>query len=317
MYDPIARRLAGHDYHPVGIDLRGHRSNRRRDAPAGSHFLPPPTELRGALGELGIEKAYVVGASFGGGVAVWLNALTPGLVLHSILAEAIAFDQQSLGNVANPMAEQTRRRRVNWPSREEMAASYGSRPPLDALEDAALRAYLRYGTIDQPDGSVTLACAPEVEAGYYERAATIDGGRGAATVLGELAGRVTVVCGRNSSLGLNRFRVQAELAGGDLVALDAGHLVLHENTDRAVALIRERLLVHQASPPAEGSRTPVGRHIDASKLRAGSRVERSSKRARSRTSRRLDPPTDFDPSSSITEQNGQAVATMLAPVAAA
>ena len=256
MYDPIARRLAGHDYHPVGIDLRGHGRTDPPRAPGEFAFPSIATELQGALGQLGIERAFVVGASMGGGVAVWLNALTPGLVLHAILAEAIAFDQQSLGDVANPLAEQTRRRRINWPSREEMAASYGSRPPLDALEDAALRAYLRYGTIDQPDGSVNLACSPEVEAGIYERAATIDGGRGAATVLGELAGKVTVVCGLRSSLGLNRFRVQAELAGGDLVALDAGHLVLHENTERAVALIREHFLVHQDSPPAEGSTRP-------------------------------------------------------------
>jgi len=256
MYDPIARRLAGEEYHPVGIDLRGHGRTDPPLAPAEFAFPSVATELRGALGQLGIEQTFVVGASFGGGVAVWLNALAPGLVLHAILVEAIAFDQQSLSNVANPMAEQTRRRRVNWPSREEMAASYSSRPPLDALEDAALRAYLRYGTIDQPDGSVNLACAPEVEAGYYERAATIDGGRGAAGVLKELAGRVTVVCGLRSSLGLNRFRDQAEIAGGELVAFDSGHLVLHESTDRAVALIRERCRVHQESPPAEGSSRP-------------------------------------------------------------
>jgi pimeloyl-ACP methyl ester carboxylesterase len=117
MYDPIARRLAGAQYHPFGIDLRGHGRTDPPLAPAEFAFPSVATELWGALGELGIAKAYVVGASFGGGVAVWLNALAPGLVLHAILAEAIAFDQQSLGNVANPMAEQTRRRRVNWPGR--------------------------------------------------------------------------------------------------------------------------------------------------------------------------------------------------------
>jgi pimeloyl-ACP methyl ester carboxylesterase len=256
MYDPIARRLAGQEYHPIGIDLRGHGRTDPPRSPAEFAFPSIAAELRGALGELGIDHAFVVAASFGGGVAVWLNALAPGLVAHALLAEAIAFDQQSLSNVANPMAEQTRRRRVNWPSREEMAVSYGSRPPLDALEDAALRAYLRYGTVDQPDGSVSLACAPEVEAGIYERAATMEGGRGAATVLGELAGRVTIVCGMNSSLGVDRFRVQAKIAGGELVVFDSGHLVLHENTDRAVALIRERCRLHQASPPAEGSARP-------------------------------------------------------------
>jgi pimeloyl-ACP methyl ester carboxylesterase len=256
MYDPIARRLAGPEYHPVGIDLRGHGRTDPPLAPAEFAFQSVAAEVAGALDQLGIGQAFVVGASFGGGVAVWLNALVPGLVRHAILAEAIAFDQQSLSNVANPMAEQTLRRRVNWPSREEMAASYGSRPPLDALEDAALRAYLRYGTIDQPDGSVSLACAPEVEAGYYERAATIEGGRGAAGVLGELSGRVTVVCGLNSSLGPDRFRDQAEIAGGELVTFDSGHLVLHESTDRAVTLIRERCRIHHESPPVAGSSRP-------------------------------------------------------------
>ena len=52
------------------------------------------------------------------------------------------------------------------------------------------------------------------------------------------------------------WRHQAEIAGGELVAFDSGHLVLHESTDRAVALIRERCRVHQESPPAEGSSRP-------------------------------------------------------------
>jgi pimeloyl-ACP methyl ester carboxylesterase len=256
MYDPIARRLAGADFHPVGVDLRGHGRTDPPATPAEFAFQSVAIELAGALSQVGIARAFVVGASFGGGVAVWLNALFPGLVAHAILAEAIAFDQQALSDIANPMAEQTRRRRVNWPNRDEIATSYGSRPPLDALEPAALRAYLRYGTLDQPDGSVNLACDPAVEAGYYERAATIDGGRGAAGELGKLAGHATVLCGQHSNLGPNRFRRQAELAGAGFVALDAGHLVLHEDTVRAIDLIQEHARDHQAPPSAEGSRRP-------------------------------------------------------------
>jgi pimeloyl-ACP methyl ester carboxylesterase len=256
MYDPIARRLAGPHFHPVGIDLRGHGGTDAPRTHADFAFASVATELRGALGQLGIEKSFVVGTSFGGGVAVWLNAIDPGLVVHAILAEAIAFGGEALGNIASPLAEQTRRRRVNWPNREEMAASYGSRPPLDALEPAALRAYLRYGTIDQPDGSVDLACKPEIEAGYYERAMTPDGGGGAAGVLAELTGRVTVVCGDRSNLGVHRFRLQAEVTHSDLVVLDAGHLVLHENTERAVALIREHCQVPLDAPKAKGPPPP-------------------------------------------------------------
>jgi pimeloyl-ACP methyl ester carboxylesterase len=248
MYEPIARRLAGEDYHPIGFDLRGHGLSDPPVAPDDFAFAALAGDVVGALAELGMTEVFMVGSSLGGGVAVWVNALAPGLVRHAVLAEAIAFDAPTLRAAANPLVEGARRRRINWPSREEMVTSYGSRPPLDALDPEALRAYIRYGTTDQPDGTVNLACLPETEAGFYERASSMDGGVGAGGVLGALAGRATIVCGARSDLGVNRFRHQAEAAGGEFVALEAGHLVLHEDTDRAVALLRERCEVGQ--PPA-------------------------------------------------------------------
>lgn len=251
MYDPIARQLAGSAYHAIGFDLRGHG---RTDPPVESgdySFAALAEDVVRALGELDVSRAYLVGSSLGGGVAVWVNTLAPDLVLHAVLAEAVVFDLQPLQAEASPLAEQTRRRRVNWPSRAEMFASYGSRPPLDAIEPSALAAYLRYGAVDRADGTVDLACDPAVEAGFYERAT--ENALSTAAELPGLAGKATVVCGAHTSLGLGRFRRQAEELDAELVVLEAGHLVLHEDSDRAAALIAERCRPHGASSGEERS----------------------------------------------------------------
>ena len=54
-------------------------------------------------------------------------------------------------------------------------------------------------------------------------------------------GRATIVCGKYSDMSLLRFGRQAQLVASELVALEANHLLLHEDTDRAVGLIETYL----------------------------------------------------------------------------
>ncbi|HRW39382.1 MAG TPA: hypothetical protein P5254_16920, partial [Aquihabitans sp.] len=67
-----------------------------------------------------------------------------------------------------PLAAAARRRRPSFPSKAEALDRYASRPPLGLLRADALAAYVEHGFVDQPDGSVALACAPEDEARVFE-----------------------------------------------------------------------------------------------------------------------------------------------------
>jgi pimeloyl-ACP methyl ester carboxylesterase len=247
VYDPIARRLAG-AYRPIGVDLAGHgRTDPPNDA---SHYSQAAlaSDVAAFLDGIGIERTFVVGASLGGGVAIWLNSLRPGLVAKELLAEAVAFEDRGLSAGPNSFSERARRRRAEWPSREAIIDSYGSRPPFASFEPESLAAYVRYGTVESEDGTVRLACDPEVEASYFDRAMTSEGGPGAWTQLEKLRGRATIVCGKYSDMSLLQFGRQAQLVETELVPLEANHLLLHEDTDRAVELIETYLTDHETLP---------------------------------------------------------------------
>src|ERR1700729_896253 len=65
MYDPIARRLAGKDYHPIGFDLRGHGLSDPPVAPGDFAFAALARDVIGALGALGMTEVFMVGSSLG------------------------------------------------------------------------------------------------------------------------------------------------------------------------------------------------------------------------------------------------------------
>jgi pimeloyl-ACP methyl ester carboxylesterase len=65
-------------------------------------------------------------------------------------------------------AEQARRRRGVWPSREELFESYRARPPFNTWREDVLHIYIEEGTRFREDGQVELKCAPDLEALYYD-----------------------------------------------------------------------------------------------------------------------------------------------------
>jgi len=79
--------------------------------------------------------------------------------------------QSVLGSAASKsrLAEGARKRRSTFPSRQEALSRYGGRPPLNRLDDRALRAYVENGFDDASDGTVTLRCLPETEASVFEQ----------------------------------------------------------------------------------------------------------------------------------------------------
>jgi pimeloyl-ACP methyl ester carboxylesterase len=253
LFDPLARRLTDR-FRPIAVDLRGHGgTDTPTEVPEGFAFDRMAADVGAVLDHLGVAEHVALGESLGGGVATMLDALRPGSIRRLLLCEAIAFDPAVLaadrpaaagapdGAPRNFMADTARRRRAVWSDRETVRASYGSRPPLDALAPEALAAYVRWGFVDRPDGQIELACAPETEATIFEVSGGGQGVLGAWEHLGRTATEVVVVHGDASMLPAPWFRAQAGQVGRPPVVVSGGHFFVQEDTARAEELVRTYL----------------------------------------------------------------------------
>ena len=134
-----------------------------------------------------------VGHSMGGAALVLAELRRPGTFRGLWLYEPVIFPPGAGGGPRNPLAEGARRRRPEFPSRAEAIENFASKPPFNRLRADALHAYVRHGFVEQPDGSVRLACRPEDEARTYE----FGGSHGAWDRLGELRCPLVVACGED------------------------------------------------------------------------------------------------------------------------
>ena len=181
-FDPLARELRD-GFRPIGVDVRGHGESERPRDLADCTFPNATGDVLAVLDTLSVDEVLAVGHSMGGAVSILLDAVRPGIVRKALLCEAIAFPIDGLrdrpSGAPNVMADVARGRRAVWADRDTVRASYASRPPMNALEPAALDAYLQYGFRDRADGQIELACEPEVEAAWFEAAGQPDGAAGA------------------------------------------------------------------------------------------------------------------------------------------
>jgi hypothetical protein len=141
------------------------------------------------------------------------------------------------------MATIARKRRPVWPDRETARANYASKPPLDSVAPEFLAAYVRWGFTDRPDGQIELACPPEAEAQMFEVSADEAGANRAWQHLADLSCPATILAGTSSNLPMAWFEAEAERAGAALVAVEGGHFFMHEDLDRAEALVRQYLSI--------------------------------------------------------------------------
>jgi hypothetical protein len=109
------------------------------------------------------------------------------------------------------------------------------------MEPAALAAYVQFGFRDRADDAVELACAPEVEARYFEAASDADGATLAFEHLRGVGFPVTVVASSGTDLQPSWFVAQAEVSGGTYREVPGTHFFVQEDTERAAALVREHL----------------------------------------------------------------------------
>ena len=243
VFDPLAREMTA-DHRVVGVDMRGHGTS---DAPTRYEdcgFVAAAGDVVAMLDHLGFDEVVILGESLGGGTGILVDLLQPGRVRKLLLCEAIAmpaFDGLPGRSAENPMAAMARKRRPVWADRETVRESYGSRPPMNVLEPAALAGYVEWGFRDRPDGQVELSCPPEVEAWFFECGTRPDGAPASFEHLASLHADVTIVCADGTDLPDGMFAAQAARAGVDLITVHGTHFFVQEDTARAAALARAHL----------------------------------------------------------------------------
>lgn len=250
LYEPVAELLRD-SARVVAIDLPGHGASTTPRDRSGLGFEAMAAQVLETLDALRIRTASVAGGSLGGAVAILVDKLDPGRWNRAVLAEAVAFPTGPPTRTANGdadgsrhdgggMAEQARRRRVEFADEAAMVASLARRPPLSELAPEALAAYARWGTVPSP-GGIRLACDPDTEASVFEVSGESGGAQAAWDHLPHLSCPTTVLAGRTSFLP-DVFADQARHASATIVLVDGGHFVLHEDTSRGAELIRRHAL---------------------------------------------------------------------------
>jgi len=223
----------------IAMDLRGHG---RSDPPLGAiSWEELASDLVCLLDQLDIRRALVAGHSRGGGVSLLATAQRLDRVKSLVLIEPNLIDRpgQQAADRTRRAVERAGRRRAVWPDRETLFGAYRQRPIFTHWRDEALWAYINGGFKDGPDGQVQLACAPEVEAAYYE--AKI--GRDVWEAVAQLDLPALLVAAEGS----DRFRLDAPHAQKFLstapdvrsMTVPGGHFVVQENPEDIAKVILE------------------------------------------------------------------------------
>jgi pimeloyl-ACP methyl ester carboxylesterase len=195
IWQPMAASL--HGWHLIAPDFRLHGDSTYPDDlvldwwDVGRDVLASVDAFAVDSGDA--QRPVGVGHSMGGAALVLAELERPGTFRALWLYEPIIFP---LGprpaDDENPMVISARKRRPWFNDRDEAYENYASKPPLDELSPACLRAYVDHGFADADDGTVTLKCLPEREAQNYG----MGGAQGSFERLGELALPVVVAHGQ-------------------------------------------------------------------------------------------------------------------------
>jgi pimeloyl-ACP methyl ester carboxylesterase len=232
---PLARRLAG--LHCVALDGRGHGdSPLPADHPLDWYGLA--ADVLAVVDGLGFDHPCAFGHSSGGTAVLLAEQARPGTFAAIYCYEpVIVAADPPLGRDHNSvLGARARHRRASFPSRREALEHYASKPPLDAVDPEALRAYVDGGFDDDGAGGVRLKCRPEDEATVYEMATAHD----AYARLPDVICPVAVACGSESD-GCPPARGQSYVdllpRGHSEVLPGLGHLGPLERPDLVAASI--------------------------------------------------------------------------------
>ena len=176
------------------IDQRGHGASGKPEPGALNDWGVFVDDLLAVIDHLGDQVWYGVGHSLGGAVLLLAEARRPGLFRRLCCYEPVIYVPSVFedpgGARAVSLAELARKRRAVFDSKKAALDNYASKPPFSRFDAGTLEAYVEFGLVDLPDGTVTLACRREDEASVFDGAPStgglpaLDGVRAPVTLLG-------------------------------------------------------------------------------------------------------------------------------------
>lgn len=134
-----------------------------------------------AMQKAGLSKdrrVYGLGHSLGGAFTLLTAHAHPEVYRSLVLLDPILFPRQmllfmwvvshlGLTSSVHPNIKTTLRRRRHWPDRQLAFNYFHGRKIYSDWTDPALQSFVDYALEDDPEGGVTLSCAPELESHYF------------------------------------------------------------------------------------------------------------------------------------------------------
>ena len=198
VWEPLAQRLVASGHRVWSFDFRGHGDSDAPDTDYSWHgFADDVLAVAAHLDVVGDPSLVACGHSKGAAALILGEQNCAGTFARIWAYEPIIFASERPLPPQEDffLARAARKRRNVWHSTDEAFAAYASKPPLEVMAEASLRAYVDYGLRDRGDGVLELKCRPEIEARVY----SMGPNHGAFARLGEIDSDVLVVCGETST----------------------------------------------------------------------------------------------------------------------
>jgi pimeloyl-ACP methyl ester carboxylesterase len=215
-YRPLGDLLARH-FSVWALDYRGHGDSSVPET-GSQAWRGMGDDLLACIDALEGGPVFLAGHSMGGAAAFMAAARSDRVRAMYVFEPVVPLAPGALGGSQgsnNFMAVAARRRRATFPGKAEALLRYAGRPPLGWLRADSLAAYVDSGFAEQPDGTVTLKCTPEIEAQTFESAGELS-----ADQLTELRVPTMVACG-----ALEKEITPGQFAAGIAAALPLAQLV--------------------------------------------------------------------------------------------
>jgi len=168
---PVYRAFAAAldaDVRVFALDFRGHGDSHtpNLDSFDWSGMTDDSLTAIDHLHSSGFNSIYGFGHSLGGAALIDAERQRPGTFVSLMTFEPVIAPHGAF-NPDSPLVRSAQGRLRSFPSAEAALLRYAARPPLGLFRADVLHDYVRHGFTEQPDGTVTLKCAPESEAAVF------------------------------------------------------------------------------------------------------------------------------------------------------
>jgi pimeloyl-ACP methyl ester carboxylesterase len=176
LWDPIACALQSSTT-PRAMDARGHGSSDHPDTDYPWSIFAE--DLLHWIREEDQTQVFAIGHSSGATAVLLAAAEEPERFARLLLIDPVLLhppserdEEERQGGFG--LAERTKRRRGVFSSREAIRDAYRERFPFSGFRDDVVELYLEHGVRERADGSLELACPPDIERRIYLGTVAVD-----------------------------------------------------------------------------------------------------------------------------------------------